>query len=176
MARKTTKTGRKPYEKHDDHGHPMTKLDRGRCRRYMEKHGEPWNGDLSLIETRMSKGQKAAATRKKNAALKKRAEVVDALLEETDRRDAALEEAAIADAITKAAQDLSAGVPMRDSRGRFTKETLEAWTALLESIEGAHAYLIENEAELVGAELRLSLLGQHLIAEFDGVEWTVTAE
>lgn len=140
------------YTSHAEHNHPHTKAGNARCRRHMREHGgKPWDAGTTepspVSEKKRTSGQKAAATRRANASLRQRTEVVDVVLDATHPHN---------------------------SRGQFTRNTLLQWQALLNSIEGAQAYLVDEGAELLGATLAINLGGQNFEAEFDGDVWTVS--
>jgi hypothetical protein len=158
MTRGTTKKGtERVYLNHRDHSHPQTKEARAKCRRIFNVTGKPWDGEDDAPLTR---GQKAAATRKANEAKREQAEGVDALLDATEPEPMTTFQAAAA---------------IRDEYGRFTKATLAKWDTLLTHLEGAQDYIKHNGIELTGAALTTTVGGQVFTAIFDGEEWTVEA-
>lgn len=144
-----TKPVERKYIKHSDHAHPQTKAASDKCRRIMVKTGKPWDGTETETLTR---GRKATGTRAANKKAEVQAQAVDTLLDETEG---------------------SESEPLRNHRGRFTRDTLEQWQTLLDSLDGAQAYLVENGADLLGASITTSIGGQTFIAKFDGHEWSV---
>jgi hypothetical protein len=99
--------------------------------------------------TPLAGSSRAASTRKKNLAAQKQAEVVDTLLDLSDPRD---------------------------DKGRFVRLTVDEWKQLIESLEGAQEWLVQN-ATLESARLEVTIGGQTLVATYDTeVGWSVGAE
>jgi hypothetical protein len=151
--------GKRVYLKHTEHAHPQTKHARTKCRRIFEATGKPWDGTEPKYEE-MTRGEKSAATRRRNEALAEQAAGVDSLL---------AAESGVPDSQSSESE-------LRDSHGRFTKATLASWSTLLSHLEGAQDFIAHNGIELTGAMLTTSVGGHRFVAEFDGDEWVVTAE
>lgn len=157
---KTKKGTARVYLNHTEHKHPQTKEARAKCRRIFNETGKPW---AEWDEEPLTRGQKAAATRRRNEAARAKAEGVDTLLIATD------------DAEPEDAPASSDSEPIRDEYGRFTKATLKKWNTLLGHLEGAQDYIRHNGIELTGAALTTTVGGQTFTAIFDGEEWTLEA-
>ena len=178
---KTSRGTERVYLNHAEHKHEQTKAARATCRRIFNETGKPWDGKSLEPRTR---GEKAAATRKKNRRLAEQAAGVDALLAASDpmQREA---EASVALDRDPEAQTISLpgpvtvgeplSSPIRDEYGRFTKATLKKWDTLLTHLEGAQDYIKTNGIELTGAALTTTVGGQTFTAIFDGDEWTIEA-
>lgn len=140
------------YINHKDHTHPSNSRARAKCRRMVEETGQPWDGTTEVENKpeeqpeELTRGQKAAATRKRNAALETQAKVVDSVLLATEEP--------------------------RDDHGRFVRLTLDEWRTIIEDLENAQEWLIRN-ATLESARLEMTVGGSTLIATFDGHTWSV---
>jgi hypothetical protein len=178
-----TQERKRVYVSHAEHSHPQTKAARDRCRRMIHQTGEPWDGTdhdpapgTPEFEA-LSRGQKAAITRRNRDKRATQTKGVDDLLEASTplRREA---EASVAlDGETQSLLgEVEVGRSIRDARGRFTKDTLARWDLLITQMDDARSYIETNGIELMGATLVTSLGGQKFVAEFDGDEWAVTAE
>lgn len=128
------------------------------------KEGDPFKGDPLAESESMNdeqnkgpasepkekaptRGQKAAATRRRNQTGAKKAEAVDTALAVSKRP--------------------------RNRKGRFTPMTLKQWQSLLDGIEGAKEYLVIEGAELVEATIVTTLAGNTFRATYAKGEWSV---
>lgn len=156
--------------RHIGHNHPQTSHYYALCRKQIEAGGEPLDMD------NREAGEKPAPTRKRKgtASAKRKARTVDAIVDlseqATGSEDAAtlsvtVEDGEVVDAVLNE--------PLRNSRGRFTRNVLVEWENLLSHIEGAETFLFENGIELEKAVLTTHVGGRTMIAEFNGHEWTV---
>lgn len=162
-------TPKRTYLNHSEHTHPATKYARDQCRRMYDRTGQPWDGVTPIppAET-LTRGQKAAATRKRREGQRKQAIAVESLL--------AASEPQAGKELTPEEADQVAGESLRDAKGRFTQATLARWGLLIDQMNDSRSYIESNGIELLGATLVTSLGGQKFVAEFDGTEWVVTAE
>lgn len=203
MTRGKTKTTR-TYVNHADHVHPQTKAARVKCKRSIEETGQPWDGvDRDPVPgtpefDALPRGRKSAIRRRHNEAMYERTEAVDTLLDASDRpapldghsapdfaprtgEELTPDEAnrvAGEDTLTgwRKAAGLSADSQLRDASGRFTQATLDRWQMLIDQLNESRSYIETNGIELLGASMATSVGGQRFVAEFDGDEWSVTAE
>jgi len=175
--------------RHAEHEHPQTRHYSVLCRKNMIETGQPLSvlpEQEMAVETPvikedqpLTRGQKAAATRARNKAAAEQAQAIDAVLDLTETAPASWTGDEVSDDIvpdlTGARHPMAevAHTPLRNSSGRFTRNTLEQWDRLLSSIEGAETYLFNEGAELVQATLTTKVAGVKFLATFDGDEWSV---
>lgn len=145
MARKEQVLGR---INHNEHDHPQTSHFKRLCREQMIQTGEPL---VAIYED-------VAAEEADQAA------ALDEVLDRTEDADLAY-----------TGDDEASDQPPRNSHGRFTRDTLAEWTALLDSLDGVQDYLVTEGAGLVEATLTTRLGGHTFVAVFNiETGWTVT--
>lgn len=153
------------YINHEEHGHPRTKNDSAKCRRFMARTGRPWDGQESLDTPANGKGKKAASTRKRNEKQKAQTMVVERLLDQTEEpRSESEPEPVVADQSSTE----------RDASGMYVHLTVEEWRELIDSLEKAEEWLSEN-ATLLSATIATRIAGFEFVATYNENGWAVTA-